>query len=46
MHGQHPPAGGPAQREEQQDADLAEEGVGGVVVQPVGVQVGQAKVWG
>ena len=41
MHGQHPPARGPAQREEQHDALLGQEGVGGVAVQPVDLQVGQ-----
>ena len=41
MHGQQPPARGPAQREEQHDALLGQEGVGGVAVQAVDLQVGQ-----
>jgi hypothetical protein len=40
-HAEQPPAGGPAQREEEQDACLSEVGVGAVAVQPVDLQVGQ-----
>ena len=42
VHGQQPPAGGPAQREEEQQADPAQEGVGAVGLQAaVDLQVGQ-----
>jgi hypothetical protein len=43
MHGQHPPARGPAQREEQHDALLGQKGVGGVAVQRLGLQVSQGE---
>jgi hypothetical protein len=40
-HGQHPPGGGSAQREEEQHPRLGHVRVGGTCLQPVDLQIGQ-----